>query len=144
LTTVDSSVVVAALTAAHPHHQIACDLLVPALERDQILLHSRVLMESYSVLTRIPTQDRLPPKRAAELLAENFRNVATVIRPDADQSWQLLARLAERQISGGTAYDAEIALETARAGATRLLTLNVRHFLRVAPPELEILGPALG
>lgn len=95
------------------------------------------------MMTRIPTEDRLPPARAAELLAENFRGVATMIHSDTEQCWQMLETLADRQLGGGIVYDAEIALAAARAGATKLLTLNVRHFLRVAPPGLEIVGPPL-
>lgn len=42
---------------------------------------------------------------------------------------------------GGTVYDALIAEVALRAGAIKLLTLNRRHFERVAPEGLAIVEP---
>jgi len=139
---VDSSVLVAALMVGHVHHDAAWNLLAPAIETDSIILASRVLTESYSVLTRIPSPKRLPPERAWALLAENLRSHATLVDGGGDTHWSTLEMLASQGIRGGAVYDGEIAYAASRAGATRLLTLNVRHFLRVAPPGLEIVGPA--
>ena len=44
-------------------------------------------------------------------------------------------------MAGGAVYDAEIAEAAYRAGARRLLTLNRRHFERLAPEGLEIVEP---
>jgi len=44
-------------------------------------------------------------------------------------------------VAGGAVYDAEIAEAAYRAGARRLLTLNRRHFERLAPEGLEIVEP---
>jgi predicted nucleic acid-binding protein len=56
-------------------------------------------------------------------------------------SWAVLNRAAERQVGGGKIHYAVIAQATARAGASVLLTWNVKDFLAVAPAGLEIRSP---
>ena len=56
-------------------------------------------------------------------------------------TWAALARAAERQLGGGKVYDAVVAHATAQAGASLLLTWNVKDFLAVAPSGLEIRTP---
>lgn len=53
----------------------------------------------------------------------------------------LLAGFRDREIAGGTVYDALIAEAAHRAGARSLVTLNRQHFERLAPEGLEIVEP---
>jgi hypothetical protein len=47
----------------------------------------------------------------------------------------------ERSVAGGAVYDARIIAAAVKGGALRLLTLNARHFERLAPEGLEIPVP---
>ena len=49
--------------------------------------------------------------------------------------------MAARSMGGGRIYDAIIALCSHQAGATVLLTWNLKHFLAVAPAGLTIREP---
>lgn len=82
-------------------------------------LSGHALVETYSVLTRLPGDIRLEPADAARLLSERFE-VPMLLKPsDANRLPDILARL---NIAGGAAYDAIVALAAMtnhRALATR-------------------------
>lgn len=139
----DSSVIIARTQPWHQNHEIAKELLAPALAASEICIPSRVLVECYSVLTRLPATYRLSPREVFLLLSKALRRPRIrLCELPASKRWNLLELWVDRNVAGGSIYDAEIAATASHAGATRLLTLNVRHFLRVAPPNLKIVGPA--
>lgn len=55
----DTSVVVAALLAVHEHHAVAAPYVAALRRESTIIVPLPVLVESYSVLTRLPTPLRL-------------------------------------------------------------------------------------
>ena len=84
---------------------------------------AHVLVESYSVLTRLPPPHRAPSTVVKAFLAERFRK-APLTLPARD--WpRLLALAADGGITGGAVYDALIAATARHAGAT-LLTRDRR------------------
>ncbi|MEX2303335.1 MAG: PIN domain-containing protein [Bryobacterales bacterium] len=105
-----------------------------------VVICRHVLLECFAVLTRLPTPYRVPPRQAEHLLTTNFSESVLCGLLDGDL-WAVLDRAAERQVGGGKIYDAVIADSTARAGASVLLTWNVKDFLAVAPAGLEIRSP---
>lgn len=114
---VDSSVLVAAFASWHERHGQARQVLGGA----RVIGHA--LMESYSVLTRLPQPHRAPPDVAAAFLAESTAQAPLVL--SAERWLDLPGRLASLRVSGGAAYDALIA-ETAREADAVLLSLDVR------------------
>ena len=96
-TAVDSSVIVAALLGWHRDHGVARRLLDAALESGKLLVPSRVLTESYSVLTRIPPPHRLAPRAAMELLTGTLAGATTIVDLPTgelvDEAAQLRTRL---------------------------------------------------
>lgn len=130
----DTSVLVAAVVAAHPAHGHA----LPWLQRARagevaffVAAHS--LAELYAVLTRLPTAPRISPSAALRLVGENVAAHAEIVALDAADYRSLLSRWAKLEIAGGAAYDGLIARAAEKAGVDRLLTLNQAHFLRVWP-----------
>jgi hypothetical protein len=82
-----------------------------------------VILEAYSVLTRLPSGLSVAPSDAASVLARRFH--APPLRlADADRV-RLLERLAGAGVFGGAGYDGLVALEAAAHGHS-LLTLDVR------------------
>lgn len=116
--TPDTSVVVAGLAGWHPDHPTALEVL---RARPPLIAH--VLIESYSVLTRLPRDRRIAPRLAMEALS-SFQ-VGDPLQLDGGSVTQLLERLAPAEISGGATYDALIA-ETARRHGVELVTLDER------------------
>jgi predicted nucleic acid-binding protein len=117
-----------------------------AIERTglkSMVVCSQVVLECFSVLTRFPAPFRLPARQAEELLRENLHEWVSVTPLTASDAWDSIGTIAARNLPGGRVYDAAIAQATARAGASVLLTWNVRDFLTVAPAGLEIREPGV-
>lgn len=140
-TAVDSSVLVAALTTWHENHDEARAALEDAMEAGGgLVLPADVIVEAYSVLTRLPSPHRVSPSDALGLLEGNFTGARTVALAAAE-IWRLLRDLAADEVSGGAVYDARIVAAAVKGGASRILTLNARHFARLAPDGLAVVVP---
>lgn len=138
---IDTSVVVAALLSWHERHDVAAAAVARALSRDRLILPLHVLIESYSVMTRLPAAHRLSPADAWTVLSESFREQAQLAAHSTRESWTLIRRLAESGLGGGIVYDAVI-LEAARdGGATAILTFNARDYERLGREDIEIVVP---
>lgn len=85
-------------------------------------LPGHALAESYSVITRLPTDLRVTPAEAACLLTDQF---AAPLLLDAETSRRLPEELAELEIFGGAVYDAMVGLAAVNHDAT-LATRDAR------------------
>ncbi|MEA2165213.1 MAG: hypothetical protein QOK37_3340 [Thermoanaerobaculia bacterium] len=127
----DSSVVIAALLSWHESHERAFRALDSAIARRTLFIPLHALIESYSVMTRLPSPHRLRPEIAYELLHDSF-DQTHIASLSARRVWTFLHECAGGAIAGGRVYDAAIAEAAIEAGATKLLTLNPRDFEPVA------------
>jgi len=118
LIAVDTSVVVAAFASWHDGHRTAAAALA---RKPRVPPH--VLIETFSVLTRLPPPHRAPAALVAAFLAERFANVPLALPPRAHLP--LIEQAASNGIAGGSVYDALIAATVRHAGA-RLLTRDRR------------------
>jgi len=115
---VDTSVVVAGFASWHEGHGPAAAVLA---RKPRVPAH--VLVETYSVLTRLPPPHRAPADIVIAFLAQRFRQAPLTLAPRA---WQrLLDQAGERGVNGGAVYDALVAATARHAGAT-LLTRDRR------------------
>jgi len=124
---VDTSVVVAAFASWHEGHASAAATLA---RKPRVPAH--VLLETYSVLTRLPPPHRAPAGLVATFLSERFSEPPLTL--PAAAHLRVVARAAEAGIAGGSIHDALVAA-TARHAAARLLTRDRR-----AAPTYERLG----
>ena len=136
---VDTSVIVAALSPWDPRHESAARAIERLADENTLILSVHVLMEAYSVLTRLPPPRRTAPAKALRALRGSFANMP-VVGLAADHVWPLLETFASRGISGGRIYDAAIAHVAREAGAEAILTFNVRDFENVVE-GLQVLTP---
>jgi predicted nucleic acid-binding protein len=102
----DTSVAIPLLVQTHTAH----DEVVRWWNGRDVGLCGHALVETYSVLTRLPGDIRLDPVDAARLLEERF-SPPIVLSIDATRS--LHATLAGFGIAGGAVYDAIIGLAAA-------------------------------
>ena len=117
--TADTSVLVAAFAAWHDHHGVA----LPAVNRLQAVV-AHCLLETYSVLTRLPAPHRMAAAGISRQLHATFQR-HRVLGLSPEEQRNLVATCAAQGVSGGSVYDAMIALTCARANA-KLLTLDAR------------------
>ena len=133
----DTTVLVAAVVAHHPHHARALSVISGVLSGDD---HGHVaahgLAETYAVLTTLPVTPRIGPEAASKLIGEDIVAHFDVVALTAREYERLIAGLSERSVMGGATYDV-IQLECARkAAADRVYTFNVKDF-RGLDPELS-------
>jgi len=119
LIVLDTSVAVAAALPWHEAHASARS----ALEQSKTRAIGQVATETYSVLTRLPPPQRVPPSVARDYLFEMFDLPPIVLGPE--EYTRLLDLAVTEQIAGGAVYDAIVATTAHAAGAT-LLTLDQR------------------
>jgi hypothetical protein len=111
-------VVVAALSAWHDRHDLASSHVSGITA-----LPAQAIVESYSVLTRLPGGVAVPASLAADVLTRRFPDPPLTL-PRREQRG-LLAMLADAGVSGGASYDGIVAMQAAADGHT-LLTLDRR------------------
>lgn len=142
VTAIDTNVIVAGLLSWHVHHELASAQLIDLLESElEIVVPLPVLIESYSVMTRMPPPHRIGSKEALEILELSLRDRVTLVGLDEEEGWKLLQDLSQRSITGGTTYDGLILACARKGGARRLVTFNRSHFERVATEEIEVVVP---
>lgn len=116
--TCDTSVLVPAILSWHEHHEAARRAVLGEVQH----VPAHALLESYSVLTRLPPPHRISPEHAADVVAQ-LPMSALVLPGDVHRG--LVADLGRARIGGGAVYDALVAA-TARHHGLRLLTRDRR------------------
>ena len=138
----DSSYLIALLCEWHAQHHRTLRSYQHWHDRDaQIILPVHAILECYTVLTRMPPPYRLPPDIARQTIVENFAGSAVVVGVKSGGFWERIESLARLGIGGGRVYDALIAWCGVDAGATLLLTWNLKHFAAIAPEGLKVREP---
>jgi Predicted nucleic acid-binding protein, contains PIN domain len=141
-TALDTSVIISGVLSWHEHHQAASAALLNLLEsRSEIVLPLHTLVESYSVMTRLPPPHRVSSRDAVDILEGSFRDRSTLIGLAGNEGWDLIKNLDHSSITGGMSYDGLILACAMKGGAQRLLTFNRAHFERIRNKGIEIVVP---
>ena len=114
----DTSLVVAAFASWHQAHDRARRALDGGLR-----LIEHCALETYSVLTRLPSPHRAPGHVVRDFLAARFP--APLLRLSAAAYREFVLGLPDLQVAGGAAYDALVAA-TAIANDAELVTCDRR------------------
>lgn len=108
-TALDTSVAIPLMVQTHTAHDVVHRWATGRVLR----LAGHALVETYSVLTRLPGDLRLDPADAVSLLEARLPDPVVL---DADVAARLPEVLAAKGISGGASYDALVALAALGAG----------------------------
>ncbi len=106
----DTSVAIPLLVQTHRAHTA----VVRWWDGRKVALSGHAVVETYSVLTRLPGDLRVAPADAARLLTERF---AAPLLLGTEMAERLPDMLSELGIAGGAVYDALVALAAAEHGA---------------------------
>jgi len=130
----DTSVLVAGSISSHPHHAQSQALLRQVRGgKLEAVVSAHGAAEFYAVLTRAPLTPPVYPSEAWRLLAENILPHFQVAALSAAQYSSVLQQAAEKGWTGGLVYDALHLACAASTHCKRIYTLNLRHFLQLAP-----------
>jgi predicted nucleic acid-binding protein len=125
----DSNVMIKALAQWQADHQIARDEIEGRLRAGEaMVLAGHAVLETFSVLTRMPAPYRISPSQALRAISGDYLERGSFVALEAEAYPDLLADLAARRVAGGRTYDAVIARCAEMASVDVLLTFNVRHF----------------
>jgi predicted nucleic acid-binding protein len=138
----DSSVLVDYLAKGAARHTVtrACYQRYRA-EGAEFIVAEHAILEAFAVLSRSPQPIGMDAREAELVLWRDF-GLATIAPVRTGIAWDTIRHTLARNHWGGRVYDAVIALSVFEAGATVLLTWNLRHFLTIAPAGLEVRQPA--
>jgi predicted nucleic acid-binding protein len=128
---VDTSVIVAASTPSDHRHEACINLLAVADSRGGACA-AHTLAEVFAVLTGRPVPLRLPPSDAATLVAHTSKRL-TVVSLTVTEYLAAIQGLATLGHSAGMVYDALLLACARKVKASRIYTLNQKHFRLVAP-----------
>lgn len=135
---------IAAIQQLHQDHRRAVAEVDRRLARgESMILASPTLVETYSVLTRVPPPNRLSPNAAWVALETTFLDAATeIVALDAAAYRDLLSSAPGQGTAGGRIYDAVIVACALAARVDTILTFNDRQFVPLAAGAIEIVVPA--
>ena len=137
----DASCLVPLVAEWHEHHeQTTKDYRARLRRGEHPVIPVHALLESYSVLTRLPPPLKTPPESAAEVLTKYFANVE-IAGLESKLGWFVIRSSSALDIAGGRIYDAAIAAAAAEAGASVLVTWNVKHFLGFSLLGVQVVQP---
>jgi predicted nucleic acid-binding protein len=127
----DTSVLVAASSVHHEHHEPSFSVYQRAPQNDAYwAAHS--IAEVYAALTRLPGKERMSGEQALLVLDELREHLSTVVL-DENEYHSAITEAAAQGVLGGTTYDALIAYCALKVKATIIYTWNVDHFRRCGP-----------
>jgi predicted nucleic acid-binding protein len=127
----DTSILIAANDAEHPHFAPSFPLLAAATP-ETTFCGAHTLAETYSVLSRLPGSKQKRPEFAS-LLVDQMIARMTVIQLAVDEYATTIRNAAKSQQAGGSIYDALLLACARKADAERIYTWNLKHFHRLAP-----------
>ena len=138
----DTSVLVAALVQAHPHHGLAFPRL-KAVHAGKITgaITTHALAELFATLTALPLKPKIPPGEVQRLLNRDIGARFEVIPLTVEMHAEALDLTVRQGLASGAIYDALHLTGARSAGCDHLLTLNMRHFKALAPGDPLITTP---
>lgn len=138
----DTSVLVAALVQAHPHHGVAFPRLKSVHEGKAAgAVTTHALAELFATLTALPLKPKIPPGEVQRLMNRNIGAHFEVIPLTAGMHAAALDLTVRQGLPNGAVYDALHLTGARSAGCDHLLTLNLKHFKALAPADPFVISP---
>jgi hypothetical protein len=137
----DANCLVALALTQHMHHPVTKAALDRTAEQGhEIVMLSHAVLEAYSVLTRLPSRDRIEPEMARQSLFDSWSGFRTVAL-DPESLWPFLDQAVGTGVRGARIYDTMLVHAALAAGVDLLLTWNVRHLGQLTPGTPAVMSP---
>jgi predicted nucleic acid-binding protein len=130
----DTSVLVPAAVAGHPHNRPALAVLEELVRgRHKGVISAHSLTEVYSVLTRTPFKPPLYPSEAWQIIEQMILPHMELVTLTAKEYREVVLRCAANGWAGGRVHDAVHLRCAQKAECDRVYTFNVKDFRSLAP-----------
>ena len=130
----DTNVLIAASVETHIHHAPAKAILERICSGDDAgFVSAHSLVETFSVLSRMPTVPKLTPQDVLAILEKNFIPRFTLITLSDVDYPQALRDFAAKGMSGGRIYDFLHILAARKQPMDRIYTFNETEWKNLAP-----------
>jgi predicted nucleic acid-binding protein len=137
----DTSVLIAASSASHPHHLqalAALSLLRNPNHRGWMSQHA--VAETYAILTSAPLVPRIHPGEALTIIRDNLLPFISIVPLTPEDYREAIAQMAEAGWRSGKIYDALHLRCASKQPIDRICTFNVKEFQQLAPAVKDKIG----
>ena len=132
----DSSALVAAMVEEEEHHQAALRALAEASDG---ATSNHALAETFATLTSGRLDVQLSPDDALKMIEANVCRRLEIINLDLPDYRRAMQRSQAAGARGGAIFDMLHLQAARRCKATRILTINLRHFHAFAPDLKDLI-----
>ncbi len=139
---IDTNIFIAALHSSHPNNSIACSWLNHVLPKNEIIIAEHSILETYSVLTRLPVKWRLTPAETTLLIKNNIKDQIIVARFPNKNFMSWIDKVSVNNIAGGQIYDSYIIKTLTYAKVKAIATFNISHFSKLTD-KVELINPII-
>jgi predicted nucleic acid-binding protein len=130
----ETSVLVAAAVAGHPHNARALGVLEELVKRKHRgMTSAHSLTEVYSVLTRTPFQPPVYPSEAWQIIEQMILPHMELVTLTAKEYREVVLRCAASGWAGGKVHDSVHLRCAEKAECDRVYTFNLSDFRVLAP-----------
>ncbi len=137
----DTSVLVAASSASHPHHaQALAAVALLRNSRNRGWMSQHTVAETYAILTSAPLVPRIHPSEALRIIRDNFLPLIAVVPLTPEDYLEVVGEMAAAGWRSGKIYDALHLRCAAKQPVDRICTFNVKDFQHLAPQLKDKIG----
>ena len=137
----DTSVLIAASSASHPHHiQALAALSLVRNPNNRGWMSQHTVAETYAILTNAPLVPRIHPAEALTIIKENFLPWISIVPLAPEDYLEVITQMAEAGWRSGKIYDALHLRCAAKQPIDRICTFNVKEFQQLAPAVKDKIG----
>jgi hypothetical protein len=138
---IDSSIIISAVHFNHPLHPVSANWMENNLDRCDLITAHHCLLEAYAVLTRLPSDLRVAPTEARDILKGSIFEHVQIADFSSNQMWDILESVIGMPAIGGQAYDGFIFEIMKKNQVDGFATFNSSHFEAFHSP-FKIINPA--
>jgi len=138
----DTSILIPAFAEAHPNHKECFSILEKVSDKKmEVFTSSHVLLEFYSVFSKLPLKTRISPLEIKEIIEKNIYPNFKIIMLEQRDYKEVISKISSIGLSGGIVYDLFHYIAARKAKASLILTYNEKDFQKVNFDKIPILLP---
>ncbi len=139
---IDTSILIPAFAESHPNHKECFSLLEKTLNKKvELIISSHVLLEFYSVYSRLPFITRLSPLEIKKIIEENIYPYFKMITVSEKEYKEVILHISNLGLSGGIVYDLFHYITARKAMASTIITYNEKDFQKINIDRIPVVLP---